>query len=56
MKKALALLLTLVMVLSLAACGGVEKTPETTKAPSTEAMVSTILFDNVSEVIHAPPV
>lgn len=37
MKKALALLLALVMVLSLAACGGVEKTPETTKAPSTEA-------------------
>ena len=37
MKKALALLLALVMVLSLAACGGVERTPETTKAPSTEA-------------------
>ena len=36
MKKALALLLALVMGLSLCACGA-EKTPETTEAPSTEA-------------------
>ena len=39
MKKFLALLLALVMVLSLAACGG--KTPEATDAPNTEPVAET---------------
>ena len=33
MKKLIALLLALVMVLSMAACGASEKTPDPTKAP-----------------------
>ena len=35
MKKFLAILLSLVMILSLAACGG-EKAPETTAPPATD--------------------
>ena len=40
MKKAISLLLALVMCLSLCACGGGSDTPETTEAPTEEAKIS----------------
>ena len=50
MKKFLALLLALVMVLSLAACGG--KTPEATDAPNTEPVAETPT-DPADQIVYA---
>ena len=51
MKKALSLILALVMCLSLCACGGGNDTPETTKAPTTEANTPSETYYQIGDTV-----
>ena len=53
MKKYLALLLAVVMVLSLAACGGKTEAPAATEAPKTDAPAATEAADPMADLIAA---